>query len=197
MRGYVILLHEVHWSIINQEELDRLRRMRLLDVISELNIPKYKWPFLLYRGRKAMNKELPKLKLFEGIKEALMTLNNDNAELMIISSNSKKNIQQFLELHQLAEYFKGVYGGVGLFSKVKILKKAINKNKLTLNNVIYIGDEPRDIEAAHKAGIKAIAVSWGFNDRSVLAEHNPYKIVDTRDELVFELKQWINFSEIG
>jgi phosphoglycolate phosphatase-like HAD superfamily hydrolase len=32
------------------------------------------------------------------------------------------------------------------------------------DNVIYVGDETRDIEACHKVGIPIISVTWGLNN---------------------------------
>lgn len=39
--------------------------------------------------------------------------------------------------------------------------------------MIYIGDETRDIEAAKKYNIASIAVSWGFNESSLLEKSRP------------------------
>jgi hypothetical protein len=36
---------------------------------------------------------------------------------------------------------------------------------------LYVGDEVRDIQAAHKAGVAVAAVTWGFNSRDLLARH--------------------------
>jgi phosphoglycolate phosphatase len=47
-----------------------------------------------------------------------------------------------------------------------------NKN-LTNDDVIYVGDETRDIEAAKKCGVRILSVAWGFNNSKVLAEKNP------------------------
>lgn len=39
---------------------------------------------------------------------------------------------------------------------------ACEKLGVTPANTLYVGDHPRDIEAAHKAGMPGIAVSWGY-----------------------------------
>jgi len=47
----------------------------------------------------------------------------------------------------------------------------------------YIGDAPADLQAAHAAGVAAIAVTWGAFTRDELAEHTPLAICDTAGEL--------------
>ena len=46
------------------------------------------------------------------------------------------------------------------------------------------GDEVRDIEAGRKAGISTIAVTWGYNDRGLLAQHDPTYLVETPADLL-------------
>ncbi|PSB03825.1 HAD family hydrolase, partial [Merismopedia glauca] len=50
--------------------------------------------------------------------------------------------------------------------------------------VIYVGDETRDIEAARKSKIKAIAVCWGFNFREILAKYKPDFLIDRPSQLL-------------
>jgi phosphoglycolate phosphatase len=47
------------------------------------------------------------------------------------------------------------------------------------NDAWYVGDEVRDVEAARGAGMRSLAVSWGFNSESVLRASHP-------DSLAFE-----------
>ena len=43
--------------------------------------------------------------------------------------------------------------------------------RLGRDEVVYIGDEARDIDAAQKVGIPIISVTWGFNSSDVLSRH--------------------------
>ncbi|MEY4243328.1 MAG: hypothetical protein RLZZ245_913, partial [Verrucomicrobiota bacterium] len=44
--------------------------------------------------------------------------------------------------------------------------------------MLYIGDELRDVKAAQKAGIPIAAVTWGFNSRESLAASEPDYLFD-------------------
>ena len=50
-------------------------------------------------------------------------------------------------------------------------------------NCIVIGDSTMDIETAANAGMRSIAVSWGYHDRRRLEAANPNDIIDDPTEL--------------
>ncbi|HEY4964578.1 MAG TPA: HAD-IA family hydrolase [Candidatus Saccharimonadales bacterium] len=174
----------------NPAELENLRGLGLVAVAKELGIRKHQWPFLMFRGRRLMSKHLNEIKPFSGIEDVIKKFDGYDYNIYIMSSNSKQNIQTFLSHNGLSGYFDEIYGGVGLFGKAKSLKKIIKSNKLDLNEVVYIGDEPRDIEAAKAVGIPCIAVGWGFNTPDILAEHAPMIVVRTREQLSKTLDGW-------
>ena len=60
----------------------------------------------------------------------------------------------------------------------------IKQNHLLKKEVLYIGDEVRDVVAAHKAGVDIAAVGWGINDWKTLADEEPTHQVAKPDELL-------------
>ena len=59
----------------------------------------------------------------------------------------------------------------------------IKEYKLNLEEVIYIGDEDRDIIAAKRVGVKVIAVTWGYNSKEKLMKEKPDCLVSSPKEL--------------
>lgn len=55
------------------------------------------------------------------------------------------------------------------------------------SDAVYVGDGPHDIEAAHAAGMPAIAVTYGFYGHEDLSPFEPLAIVDTVDQLAVRL----------
>jgi pyrophosphatase PpaX len=51
------------------------------------------------------------------------------------------------------------------------------------SDAVYIGDAVVDIDAAHRASMASIAVSWGAGSRHDLLDAAPTFLVDTVDEL--------------
>lgn len=109
-----------------------------------------------------LEKEMKNIKFFPGIKKFLFDLKKEGYKLAIISSNRVENINVFIK-HNDLDIFDFVHGKTDLFGKAGYLKKFLQDFKLEKSEVIYIGDEIRDVEACKKTGIKMIGVSWGLH----------------------------------
>ena len=103
---------------------------------------------------------------------------------MVMSSNSKRNIEAFLERHGIRSLFNSVQGGVGLLSKARVLKRIVQKGGIDFSQVIYVGDETRDIDASKQVGILVAAVSWGFSSRDALVAQSPAFLIDHPQQLL-------------
>jgi len=55
--------------------------------------------------------------------------------------------------------------------------------------VTLIGDSTMDIETARRAGMRAVAASWGYHDREALEAVMPDALIDTPEELLPLLKK--------
>lgn len=178
------LAEEFGYDPVTESDIVRLSNLSSKDVIVQSPIPAYKIPFLLRRVKRQLNEHIAYLKPFEGMEEALSNLKNKGCYLGIITSNLGANVSLFLRKNNLDNYFDFVYSANTLFGKNKVINKAINKHHLLKDEVVYIGDETRDIEAAKKSNIKVAAVTWGFNSATVLKEYNPDFILDKPQELL-------------
>jgi phosphoglycolate phosphatase len=176
--------------LVKSEEIADLRKLRILDVIEKLQIPRWRWPFLLFLGRRKMGKRIHEIDVFPGMDKVLAALNQDNYDLYIMSSNSRRTIEQFLIEHGLSVYITKIYGGVGMLGKPRALKRIMREQHIKPENGVYIGDEPRDIEAARAVNMASVAVGWGYNTSELLSEHAPMVVVRTPDQLKNVLEDW-------
>ena len=87
------------------------------------------------------------------------------------------------------KYFLEVYGGAGLFGKARYLKKLLKEQNLEKEDAMYIGDEARDIKAAHSAKIKIIAVTWGFARPADLEALEPTATAEHPEDLIKILEE--------
>jgi phosphoglycolate phosphatase-like HAD superfamily hydrolase len=159
-------------------EVERLRGMSLLRVGAELKIVPWRVPFLLARGRSRMRRRLDEVPIFDGMEAVIRQLHKDGHQLYVVSSNSARTIRVFLKKHDLDNQFIRVYGRAGVFGKTKLLRLMLRRNGLDPQDTFYIGDESRDIEAAHRCHVRAIAATWGYNNNSLLKSHAPDFLVD-------------------
>jgi phosphoglycolate phosphatase len=169
----------------SQEEIAYLQNLNSREIIKQSGISIFKVPFLIRKVKAELNKEIKNLKPIPGMKEALIQIKNQNHQLLILTSNSKENVISFLEENEMQSLFKFIVPGATLFGKSRIINNILKQENLNFQQVFYVGDETRDIEAARKSGIKVIAVSWGFNSKQVLAEQNPDYLVHHPQELIY------------
>lgn len=181
------LSKEFGYKKIRDEEIDRYRNKEVKESFQELGISIIKLPFVVQRIRSELNKEIKALELIKGIKIALLNLKKSGYKLGILTSNSEGNVIQFLRKNNL-EIFDFIYCGSSLFGKGRVIRSCLKNHRLKSEEVIYVGDETRDIEAAKKVKIKVIAVSWGFNKREILESLDPEYLINTPEELLHLFK---------
>jgi len=169
--------------LIDREQLPRLRKLKAGPAMKEHNVSFWKLPLLVSSMRSAMHAHVDGLKAYDGIAPALRTLHEAGCRCSILSTNSNQNIARFLARHDL-RLFEHIAGGASMFGKARALKRLIARAQFDVRQVVYIGDEARDVEAAARAGVRSIAVSWGYADRGVLAAHSPTHMADRPDDLV-------------
>lgn len=172
-----------HTGALTEKDMMRLRGMSLLQVAKELRIPGYAIPFLVLRGRRTMRRRMDEVGLIAGMETVIRQLAKTH-KLFILSSNSPRNISIILNRYDLTSAFAGIHGNVPLLGKARALRRVLKHYGLDAASTWYVGDEARDIEAAHKTKLKAIAVSWGYNNIHVLKEHHPEVLVFTVEELL-------------
>lgn len=177
-------------TLLDHDEIKALKKGTMVEVAEKLGIPKYKWPFLIFRGRREMSKRLKEIKPFDGMDDILAELHKRGYRVFVMSTNSNRNISRFLSAHGMRKDVRKIYGGVGLLNKAGALRKILKKNKIKPTEAIYVGDEVRDVEAAKSVDMKIVAITWGFNDTERLLAENPNHLVRTRPDLLKILKSW-------
>ncbi|MEK7160490.1 MAG: HAD-IA family hydrolase, partial [Patescibacteria group bacterium] len=138
-------------------------------------------PFWVRRFRQELNNKLSTINPIKEMPEVINSLKK-KYKIAVISSNAKENIDIFLKSNGINVDY--IYSGSSIFGKSKVINKFIKKEKLNRKDIIYVGDEDRDIEAAHKSNIFSIAVSWGYNSEKVLMEASPDILMKSPGELI-------------
>ena len=185
---------EYGYSPTTPEKLKYYQSLSTQEMLKQSEIPLFRLPFLLRRVRREMADELPKVSVAADLPEALKELIAAGHQLMVMSSNSRRNIEGFLTQHGISDAFDSVEGGVGLLSKARVLKRIIQKGGLDFSQVIYVGDETRDVDASKQIGILVAAVTWGFSSREALAAQDPAFLIDHPRQLVGAAQTLVNPS---
>ncbi|MBD6616599.1 HAD-IA family hydrolase [Komarekiella sp. 'clone 1'] len=173
---------------ITPEQLSFLKNLTSREIIKYSGVSLLKIPFLVKKVKAELKNKIPELKPIPGIQEALIELQTEGYKLGIITSNSQDNVIQFLTINNLDHLFDFIYSGITIFGKTTIINNVLRQKQLKPQEVIYVGDETRDIEASKKANIQVIAVTWGFNSLEVLAKQKPNFLIRQPRELLEVIK---------
>lgn len=183
------LADEFGYPSTSLETAKHLKNLSSREIIRQSRVAFWQIPFLLKRLRAELHHEIRHLHPIPGMKEALQTLHQQGNYLGIVTSNSQENVTAFLETHGLSDLFDFISSGLTVLGKGRVIQAALRQYQLDPATVIYVGDETRDIEAARKIGISAIAVSWGYNSSQALANHHPDALIHRPEELIDVVNQ--------
>lgn len=169
-----------------KKELLKFKSSSMKDIVKEYRIG----PVKLIKIAQAVNQEAGSLikqaNFYPGIKEILLSL-KENYTLGILSSNQLSNIENFFNNQNLslASVFAFWHCEKQLFGKDKALKALMKKHQINPVEVLYFGDQVRDVEACQRADVAVAAVSWGFANEELLASaqanfllNHPSEIID-------------------
>jgi phosphoglycolate phosphatase len=174
---------EFRFRRIEADEVEPLRGYGARRIVRHLAVPTWKLPLIARRMRRMMSEELDGVRLFPGVGDALRRLSERGVSLAIVTSNSLENVRRVLGAENGA--LIGRYAcDVPVFGKRRVLRRVIRESGVPVARTIYIGDELRDLEAAHAEGVAFGAVAWGYTRLDALVEHGPAEVFRDLDELV-------------
>ena len=168
---------------IELKEIDTLKKLSISERSKLFDFPMYKLPMILPQFYKLYRQSLNDVHLFEGMKEVLLEIDKRGYKILIISSNSKDNILEFLKMNGI-DCIADVLCSNRIFGKDKVMKKFLKESSVSSSEVIYIGDEQRDIVACKKAGVPIIWVEWGYDAIEVIQNEEPEYKVATPEEIL-------------
>ncbi|KIC58455.1 hypothetical protein RM53_08410 [Brevundimonas nasdae] len=148
-------------------EIERLRKLPTREVMRALGVAPVRLPAIATDLRKRMATDADKIQLFDGVPAMLQRLHDRGIRVAIVSSNSEPNVRAVLGPN--ASVISALSCGSSLFGKSSRFVALIKKLGLEPTQACAIGDEVRDIEAAHKAKIAVVAVSWGYGAAEALS----------------------------
>lgn len=166
------------------ENPEAVRSMTTRQFLKHHRISIWRLPRLVKKFHAEAAAQAETLKLYAGLSAVLAELIADGARLGILSSNSESNIRRCLRANDVEHLFAFVVGYPKLFGKGRALRRILRSERIAREDVLYIGDELRDMEAARKVGVSSAAVTWGFHTEAILRGFGPDHVVSNPVELL-------------
>ena len=174
---------EFSFQSVTREEFVYYRGKSIPELMRISGLSWIQLPTLVKRTRDHFKKRIADVVPVSGMPEVLRTLTQRGYRMGILTSNTKENVETFLTDHGL-EMFEFIHAPNSLFGKAKRLKAIQKSLSISPSEMVMIGDEVRDTDAAHKAEIDSVAVTWGFNSQKLLESHTPTCILSQPKELL-------------
>ena len=120
------------------------------------------------RGEIFKSKYLPNLKPFPEVRPLLERMKQDDLKLIIATSSPEDEVAKAIEIVGIKDLLEDVTSASDA-GKSKpdpdVVQAALDRLKMSADEVVMLGDTPYDIQAAGKVGIRVIAFRCGgFKD---------------------------------
>ena len=168
---------------VKSEDLLTTRNLILHQRAKLFHFPMHKLPIILPKIYGYFKEHIQEVEVFDGIKEMLETLSHNGYKIVILSSNAQENIELLLKQENINAVSQ-VLTSSKLFGKDAVLKKFLKKQQIAPEDVLYIGDEVRDIIACNSVKIPFMWVSWGLDGYELIEKEKPRYVVHTPQEII-------------
>jgi phosphoglycolate phosphatase-like HAD superfamily hydrolase len=180
---YQKLAEKYNLRNITIDELGHIKKMSAKELMAYVELKKRYLPFMLKRGKNLLKQDMKNIKPCKpDILSTVAEIKKMGIKTAIITTNSKANVEMFLEKNNA--YIFDFIASASMFGKEAKMRRIMKKEKLRKDEVLYVGDEIRDINAAKNAGIDIASVGWGYNTVESLKKNNPEYLVMEPSELI-------------
>ena len=126
-------------------------------------------------------------KLFDGVAQLIETLDRHALPWGIVTNKSERfTLPIVSEITQFSSAKAVVCGDTTPFSKPhpEPLYEAIRRIRTQAQSCIYVGDDERDMQAAHAAGMHSVAAAYGYlGNVGSIESWNPHVVINSPIEL--------------
>ena len=120
---------------------------------------------------------------FAPIFPVLAELKKNNI-LTVVSSNISHVIHAILSKYGFNGCFREVMGADFGYSKEEKILHALKSFQMEKGKTFYVGDTVGDIKEARMAGVKTVAITWGWHTKDKLETANPDYLIEVPDDLL-------------
>ncbi|QIB49900.1 phosphoglycolate phosphatase [Pseudomonas sp. OIL-1] len=125
--------------------------------------------------------------LYPGVAECLDWLQHQGLKMAVVTNKPQRFVAPLLAEMGIAGFFEWLIGGDTLPVKKPdpaALLHVMRLAQVEPEHSLFIGDSRNDVLAARAAGVRVVAVPYGYNHGRPIAEENPDLLVDSLDALI-------------
>ena len=128
-------------------------------------------------------------KPYDGILELIALLKARGIACAVLSNKNDDAVAALCEAHfpNCFEFTQGMRPGVAPKPAPDALFALCTRMGINPEDAVYIGDSEVDVKTAQAAGMRLVAVTWGFRSREMLAKTGVKEMIDAPRELIEKL----------
>jgi len=172
---------------VNPDELDGLRGLSAREIMARLQMPMWKLPAISRDMRRRKLAAAGEISLFNDVPKLLTDLRDLSIQTAIVSSDSEASVR--LGLGPSAGLISRFDCGASVFGKHHKFRRVARRLGTRPSDIICIGDELRDIDAARAAGMDSGAVAWGYAFPATLQAAGPTHFFNSIEEMTERLSK--------
>jgi phosphoglycolate phosphatase len=172
---------------LSESDFWEIEDMTYGEIIRKAGVPNSILPEFVARLFKSFSEASQRTKLFVGIYELIKNLSKENT-IAIVSGNAKKIIEEKFLSENLLSEVAVIWGADAPGDKAEKITRTMDMCSIDRMNTFMVGDASSDIHFAKKAGVKSVAVSWGWQHVNSLGKMNPDFIINSPEQLLEIIK---------
>ena len=177
------MAEKYHYQTVTAADMQTLKSLPLTERFQKIGFPLHKIPAMTVECAALYRSQIPGLKPVPGIRELFDALRAEGCSLSVLSSNSVENITEFFRRIEM-DQFDHVFSSNNLFGKENSIRKFLRRFGVKPAELLYVGDELRDLDACRAAGVKVAAVTWGYDPLPLLQSGKPDFIAHKPEEVL-------------
>ncbi|WP_300731947.1 phosphoglycolate phosphatase [Pseudomonas sp.] len=125
--------------------------------------------------------------VYPGVRESLKWLQKHGVEMALITNKPERFVAPLLDELKLGRFFRWSIGGDTLPQKKPdpaALLFVMKMAGVTPEQALFVGDSRSDVLAARAAGVRCVALSYGYNHGRPIQEESPDWVIDNLQELI-------------
>ncbi len=124
--------------------------------------------------------------LFDGVKEGIEKLYQNNYKLAVATGKSRKGLNFDMQNTELIEFFLSTKTVDECFSKPhpQMVETILKETQTSPDRAVMVGDTYYDLEMGNNAQIQTIAVTYGAQPKDLLMSFKPLACFDSFQEVV-------------
>ena len=167
---------------VDAHEVEELRSLGSREVMKRVGAAPWKLPLIAAHMRRLKARDVDRIPLFPGVPEMLHALRGKGVEMAVVSSNALPNVLHVLgPSAALISHFEC---SVSMFGKKPRFQRLLRRAGVGASQVLCVGDEIRDADAARAAGIPFGAVTWGYTTAPALLRTAPAEVFENVADIV-------------